>query len=169
MSISRKGFVSAAAVFLAITVPVRAGVLTLAPTAFHPAYPAQANYWVTSVSMTYATAPASTFGFVAPVNLPNGAVIKKITVFLTDNGSVDADHVSVSLYRAPLAQNSYVCAATLDNHSPVALPHSAVPQKLSKTDILYRTVNNSTYSYSVMLQFYANCVNVQFHGMKIEY
>ncbi len=156
---------------LALAGPVGAGIVTVPPTAFHPIDAGTTVFWHAQPNAAYAFGiGAAGYSMVAPVYLPNGAVIKKITVFLTDNGASDDDAITVTLVRQNMTDNACGWVGWLSNHSPAPLPHSGVNQSLATTAVAPRTVNNRVYSYSVQITFHPNCTDrVIIRGMKIEY
>jgi len=150
---------------------VEAGILTVSPVAFRPVDSVSDNErtWYAHETELYVLHSVDGPYFVAPVYLPNGAIVRKVTVYLTDNGTGPDDEVRVYLRRQNLMTGvvqtmTYVC-----NHSP-ALPHKPSRQTMTDTTISYRTINNGSYSYTVYVWFIFDCTDrVRFHGVKIEY
>ena len=148
-----------------------AGVVSLSPAAFRPIDSVSDNDRTWYAHETELYVPTSIDGpyFMAGVNLPNGVTVKKVTVYVTDKGTGVDDEIRVHLNRQNLGtgvvqQMAYVC-----NHSPV-LPYSTSRQTMVDSTISYKTINNSSYTYTVYVHFIMDCTDkVRFNGIKIEY
>jgi len=102
----------------------------------------------------------------APLYLPHKAIVKKLVVAYTDNGSGADDTIEVSLLRSdPLAGISETLAqVTTDIPSYPSSPNRRI---LSDNTINYSEINNHRYVYSLYVYFWLGSERVQFHGAKI--
>jgi len=149
-----------------------AGVISLSPAAFRPIDSTSDNDRTWYAHETELYVPMSIDGpyFMAGVNLPNGVNIKKMTVYFTDMGTGVDDEVRVMLNRHSLStgvvqQMAYAC-----NHSSPALPYSTSRQTKVDSTISYKTISNSSYTYTVYVHFIMDCTDkVKFNGVKIEF
>jgi hypothetical protein len=149
-----------------------AGVVSISPCAFRPYDSVSDNErtWYTHETELYVIHSLDGPYFLAAVNLPHGATIKKMTVYVTDMGTGLDDEVRVRLYRQNLStgvqqEMAYVC-----NHSSPALPYSTSRQAMVDSTISYKTISNNSYTYYVFVHFIMDCTDkVRFNGMKIEY
>jgi hypothetical protein len=148
-----------------------AAIITIPPNAFRPIDSVSDNdhTWYANEQMLYVKYSVDGPYFSAPVYLPDGVTVKKVTVILTDNGAGPDDEVRVSLHRQKLLTGAQVTMAYLNNHAP-ALTHSSSRQAMTDTTISNATVNNNLYSYTVNVWFIFSCTDrVKIHGVKIEY
>lgn len=148
-----------------------AGILTIPPVAFRPIDSASDNKhkWFANEQALYVDYSVDGPYFAAPVYLPNGAKVKRVTVYLTDNGTSTDDEVRVFLHRQNLSSGELTTMSYLCNHTP-ELPHSSNRQAMVDKTISNSTINNGQYSYTVYVWFIFSCTDkVKFHGIKIEY
>jgi hypothetical protein len=169
-SMIRSRFVGLLVGLIGLSVSGLAAVISISPCAFHPWDSDQAGKtWYAyekELSINYAS-PEGQY-FLAPVYLPNGAAIKKMTIFVTANGDTSGDDVlSVSLNRQNMASGAVeTLAYTWTNGMTPSTARKAVVD----SSIKYKTVNNSLFSYSLYVHFYQGCHStVKLHGVKIEY
>jgi hypothetical protein len=105
----------------------------------------------------------------APLNLPQGVVIKKLTIYITDDGSGPSEFLNVMLKRAN-AMKGTAGVEVLAWTSTEALPSSPYIRKLSNTTLKYNAIDNKNYSYNLDVRFYYGCSNaVKLHAVKIEW
>ncbi len=148
-----------------------AGVLSISPVAFRPIDSVSDNdrEWYGDQTQLYIPISLDGPWFMASVNLPNGAAIKKMTVYVTDTGTGLDDELRVTLERHQLSTGTVQQMAYVCNHSPV-LPYSTSRQTMVDSTISYKTVNNASYTYTVYVHFIMDCTNkVKFNGVKIEW
>jgi hypothetical protein len=175
MTIRAKNAVRLSLIFAAITVWAAsgiAGVVSLSPTAFRPIDSVSDNdrVWTSSEKELYTARSVDGPWFAASVNLPQGAAIKKMTVYVTDMGTGSDDEIRVSLNRQNLATGAVESMASVNNHSPSPLPYSTSRQTLVDSTIVNKKVNNKVYTYTVYVRFVMDCTDkVRFNGVKIEF
>ncbi len=144
-----------------------AGVVWVGPTAFHPADPiTQATGYDVSIESLY----VDTTGFaefIAPVSLPNGVSIKKITVYFSHESSLDSDKFTLSMDRVNPSVGGAAFMASIDT---LSAPDGVYRTSLSTASISNKLINSRQYIYSVRLVFAMNCTKYcKFFGAKIEY
>lgn len=149
-----------------------AGVVSLSPAAFRPIDSVSDNdrTWTSSEKELYTTRSIDGPWFAASINLPQGALIKKMTVYVTDQGTAVDDEIRVSLNRHDLATGIVESMASVNNHSPSPLPSSPSRQTLVDSTIVNKKINNKLYTYTVYVRFVMDCTDkVRFNGVKIEF
>jgi hypothetical protein len=94
-------------------------------------------------SAIYALAiPGGGFSIKAEVDLPNGAQVTRITVYVVDNSSTD--NMSIQFYRTQLSTSDQI---ELDSVSTAALPTSTAVQTVSMSGTPIAIIDNSQYAY----------------------
>ncbi len=152
---------------LGMAAQAEAGIVWVPPFAFHPADPfTQSLSYTADNSGLYLSSPDSTH-FIAPISLPNGMTIKKVSIYVSHNSNWVDDALRFYVYRLNLATGSTAQVASLNS---TGLANYVVRTTLSTTSITNKVVNNTTYTYFVDIAFYGTCTeNCKFFGAKIEY
>jgi len=145
----------------------RGSVIKVPGCAFRPTSYSAYNdvWWFVSPNRLY-TIPHSgqTAEFIAPLNFPNGITIKKITIYCLNE--VGPGYISVFLFRANLLTGVEEIFA--QEVCPVVTGRQIIV--LNGPQIKYKTVKNSSYSYSALVLFDQNAgENVQLHEIQITY
>jgi hypothetical protein len=158
---------------LGISAKLEAGVIMISPVAFKLADTSFQDYYVANSSQLYVTqwdtGTPHDADFMAPLNLPQGVVIKKLTIYITDDGSGPSEFLNVMLKRAN-AMKGTAGVEVLAWTSTEALPSSPYIRKLSNTTLKYNAIDNKNYSYNLDVRFYYGCSNaVKLHAVKIEW
>ncbi len=100
-----------------------------------------------------------------PINLPNGAVVTKLTVFIRDNN--DTENINVYLIRTELATSAINYLGSV--HSS-GLASSTDRRILKDSTINYAVVKNHRYTYHLEVRFgFTNSTGLIFFGAKINY
>jgi len=157
---------------LGIGANLEAGTYTIPPCAFTPLDYQRSTLtpWYAYPSELYVNGPvAYEAGFVAPLNLPNGVTIKKITIYFTDERDAEFQEVIFWFKRVKLStgvQEDFASGAT-DELGSGAGRRSIV---LTGSRLYSKTVNNNAYAYSIMLVFPGGCDSyVRLHEIAITY
>jgi hypothetical protein len=143
--------------------------LSVTPGAFRPINWDQMAVimWVgTDDEFNFDTGAFGVFQAVAPVYLPHGSIIKKFTIFYTDNGTGSNDYFDASLSRRRLSTGSNGALATLTTK---ASPASSVRKSAAVSINKNNKVENSDHAYFITLFFHSGNINVKFNGAVIEY
>ncbi len=127
------------------------------------------DYWVfyrDAVEFYFPAQADSELSAWAPVNLPNGAVVKKFVIYCTDNDDTADTYMTVHLARYRHTVSDYNSMASV-----TTLPLAASPdRRILKDEIIdYAQVKNHMYSYILFLEVDQLSDNVRFHGAKIIY
>jgi hypothetical protein len=143
--------------------------LSVSPASFRPINWDQMAVlmWVgTDDEFNFDTTAFGVFEAVAPVVLPHGAVIKKLTVYYTVNGTHADDFFVGALTRRKLATggNGVLASMTTQGVSP-----STVRKNVEVSITKNSRVDNLKYTYSLRLFYHSGDVNVRFNGAVIEY
>lgn len=120
----------------------------------------------TSSEFCFDTSYAESCHAVAPIQLPQGAVIKSITAVVTDNGSGLEEDVMLFVFRSGLERFSF---ATMATFSTTGLPSSSTRRSLTKTSIGFPKIDNGKYVYSLQVRFLQGRPYLKYHGVKIVY
>ncbi len=113
-------------------------------------------------SLNNSVLTSTTSNFKAPVNLPDGAVVTKMTVHYLDD-DLTALHFGVALYRFPMdGTNSIV--ATFVTSGPVAGNQTG-----NTTSISNGTIDNSQYAYELYVYSMDGTTAHRLSGVTIEY
>jgi len=106
------------------------------------------------------------FEALAPLNLPQGATIKKLTVYYTDNAPHANDFFVGVLNRRNMATGgSGALAAMTTESAPVSTERKKVEMLITKNNI----VDNRKFSYSIRLFFHSGSTELKFNGAIIAY
>ena len=102
--------------------------------------------------------------FSAPVNLPDGVTINKVTTYVLDNDETFGTYIT--LYRANLLTN--VADVLLSYNSEGTQPE---PYALSSTNIAYPKVDNQAFQYYVTVQMpvFTSPMKHLVHAVRIDY
>lgn len=120
----------------------------------------------TDDEFNFDTSGIGVFEAVAPVYLPHGAIIKKLTVYYTVNGTHSNDYFDAVLNRRKLASGGNGALASMTTQS--VLP-SNVRKNVAVLITKNNKVDNQNYSYSIRLFFHSGNIYVRFNGAVIEY
>jgi hypothetical protein len=147
-----------------------AKILSISPSTLKPQdYLYAGLNWYASVAECYFDTgfPNSIF-VIAPVYLPQGAVVTKLTVFYTDNGDGADEAIAVSLTRHEMISGliDALASVTTDGAGYPSQPYRRI---LKDKTINYPLVQNHLYSYTLNVRFYQGSDKVKFHGAKIVY
>jgi hypothetical protein len=108
--------------------------------------------------------PGGGYSFKLPIDLPNGATVTRITVYLVDNS---ADYnMSIQFYRVKLSNATQI---ELDSVSTVGLPTSSAVQSVIMDGTPIATIDYSNYAYAIR---YAPVITGNLHqivGVRFEY
>ncbi len=102
----------------------------------------------------------------APIYLPQGAVVKKVTFYFTDNDPASNGKIDFSVNRQKLATGSLGSIATA---TTAALPASTVRKSVDATKIVNGKVDNLGFSYTLNVKFGLGTDLLKFHGAVIYY
>jgi len=143
--------------------------LSVSPGAFRPINWDQMAVimWAgTDDEFNFDTGGSGVFQAVAPVYLPHGAIVKKLTVYYTDNGAHSNDYFDAAFSRRKLATGAYGALASMTTK---AAPASTARKNVEVLITKNKKVDNLNYSYFIKLFFYSGNVDVKFNGAVIEY
>jgi hypothetical protein len=156
---------------LGISAKLDAGVIMISPCAFKLHDTSLQDHYLSQSAFLYVTNwdaeyPANA-DFFAPLNLPQGVIIKKMTVFLTDNGSGPNDYLIVFLKRANAKTGAVEVLAGTTMEGGLTSPNRRI---IANTTLSYATIDNRTYSYNLDVRFPYGCATtVMLHAVKIEW
>jgi hypothetical protein len=157
---------------LGIGARLEAGTFAVPPCAFMPLDYQKCTLtpWYAYPWELYVGGPvAYDAAFVAPLNLPNGVTIKKITIYFTDERDVEFQEVIFWFKRVKLSTGVQedIASGNTDELASAAGRRSIV---LTGSRLHNKTVNNNAYAYSIMLVFPAGCDSyVRLHEIAITY
>ncbi len=144
--------------------------LSVSPTALLPYHSA-----ITSLdfakwdSYFYFLATSSTYDdamMYAPLNLPHGATITSLTIYFTrDTGDGDI-YMNSYLNRHALATGTTETMASVITWSS---PSSPARKAMTAVKIKSAVINNSRYSYALLVGFSRPMNKLKFHGARIGY
>jgi hypothetical protein len=141
-------------------------VLVVSPAAMRPL---NSTY---DIGPWYATRTAFYFGATAvpvsgnaPIYLPNGASVKQLIVFYTDNSIVSNEDIAVYLYRHEMWTGISQQMGALGSVGRASSPH----RRTIKDNSINNNVIDYHYSYSLTVEFLRGSENVQFNGAIIVY
>jgi len=103
---------------------------------------------------------------IAPIYLPHGVNVKKLTVYLTDNTDRDEARMSIILGRHDLRMGAREELAGISTRGDPASPAQI---ERSATTISNARIDNDKYSYHLDVIFGMHDPNLKFHGAKIYY
>lgn len=101
-----------------------------------------------------------------PLQLPDKAVVKSLTVYCTVNSGSPDDEIDIYLSRHKMLNGTSQKLATI---TTTILTPSSSRRALADDTIEYATVDNNGYSYALVLRFRSGSANLKFHGAKIRY
>lgn len=110
----------------------------------------------------YVTASSGAYAMVAPVHLPDGAIVTRFTAYYYDNSS--SYNMTVTLYRQAMT-SSYSQLAEVSTSG-----YSTLYRNATDTSISNATINNGSYAYHV--KAYCNPwhgSNIRLKGARISY
>lgn len=130
------------------------------------------NLAVFETDNTFVTATADALGeqIIAPVNLPNGSVMKELTVYYMDN---DTDNLKLSLLRKSFAGNNEVIFSWESSGSAGSIQTETFTDFKDK-----ETIDSENYSYRLIVEFDIDPEDVitgpqearqRIYGVKIKY
>ena len=126
--------------------------------------PSLSGYSFSNYGNTLTPGDAFSSGYVAGVNLPNGANISNLTFYWTDGATDDG---SVSLYRTDL-DGSEILLASAATHG--GGPGTTVTGSSGPSSISYPLIDNSLHSYYIWASLPLDADGaVSLHGVVIEY
>ncbi len=149
---------------------LEAGTVTIPPCAFTP------QDWDTSNNTQWYAYPGELYvasytpgQFAAPLNLPNGVTLKKITIYFTDESNAALANLQVRFLRTKLADGSQdVIVGDNTYHYPAANGRRSIV--LTGSRLHYKTINNNSYAYSIDVLFDSeSTINVKLHEIVIAY
>jgi hypothetical protein len=142
--------------------------LALPPNALKPAnWDADQKMWTSSqTGFNYSTSVNMPLDANAPIYLPEGAVIKKVTFYFTDNNAVSTGKMDFSLNRQKLSTGSLGAIATANTGASAT---SASRKSIDAAKIVNGKVDNLNYTYSLNVRFNAPTPLLQFHGAVVWY
>lgn len=120
--------------------------------------------YANSGNSLFPTVDGGTAVFIAPVQLPHGAVIQKLTLNWSDDSNTDS--VSARLYRTDLLTSETTLATVDSSGSP------SVTGATTTSSIATPIVDNSSYSYYIWATLYKDSLIPtlgQLHSVVIEY
>jgi len=144
------------------------GVVSVSPAAVKPTdYQYHSLNWYASSTEAYYNSgyPESAY-MEAPVYLPNMATITGFSAVVTDNGSGADDEIWLTFRRHNMTTG---VTETIAFVSTTASFKSSARQTLSDSSLSFTSVDNDTYTYSVLIRFYIPRSYIKFHGVKIQY
>ncbi len=101
----------------------------------------------------------------AAIYLPNGASVKKLIVFYTDNGNDPDEEIGVYLYRQEMGTGASQQMASVSSSMMISDPG----RRYLKDNSINYDVIDYNFSYTLMVRFYIGHDNVRFHGAIIVY
>jgi hypothetical protein len=151
---------------------LEAGTYTIPPCAFMPivyeTYPLEWCAYNNALLLSN-TPRARNADFVAPLNLPNGITIKKITIYFTDENGADWSDIDIRILRYELStgESEYLATCYTGELATVQGRRSLV---LTGSRLHYKTINNNSYAYSIRVSFGLNTGGfTQLHEIAITY
>ena len=147
-----------------INYATKTGYLSIPPAAFSPLN----ESYVYSIGETgfYVTGGTPSGSFYAPIQLPSGAVLKKLTYTSQDNSG--ASFTSATIARAK--NSSPASLPGLAFVTTQGQPNSAAWQQRETSNITDPTIDNATYSYSLRVFLGDNLANgIEAGPVVIEY
>ena len=138
------------------TIPTATRYYSLPHAAFE-AHDDNVNYWRTN---TYLYLNSGYGYFYAPLNLPDGAVIKELLVTYWDN--IDTTDVLVTLRRLTLSDGG-----EYNGGGPTSSGQSSAVRTMSNAYNL--TVDNQNYTYLLFAQLPSPSTNMRLYGARIKY
>lgn len=123
--------------------------------------PAENGYTFSNVGNTLIPGDASSFSYLAPAQLPQGATVTKVTFHWAD-GSIDADGYA-TLYQIDLAGSESIMTNVPTSSS------SGTASSSNVTSINNASIDNSRYAYYVWLYLPINNGIGSAYGVVIEY
>ena len=145
-------------------------ILSVSPTALKPAdFANEVLPWVSNADAFYfannLSAPVNSYAYV-PLNLPQGARVKSLTVHYTDNACGVNQELVVTLMRhEPATGKTQAMAWTTTEGVPCVIDRRIVEDKT----VINSIVNNARYSYALYVIFYDGIDRFRFHGAVIVY
>jgi hypothetical protein len=130
------------------------GYVSIPAAAFQPTY----NTYQYENNGHYLTAGSSQ-NYVAPVQLPNGVTVTKVTFYFYDESSANDDYAVVNLFRNNNNGSDYPMAYIWSNDSGYSSTYD--------DSIDFPLIDNSQYSY--FLNLWLNSTNVSAYAVIIEY
>lgn len=142
--------------------------LSVPANALKPAnWDADQRMWTsTQTVFNYSTSVAMPLDANAPLYLPEGAVIKKVTFYFTDNNPAATGKMDFSLNRQKLATGGLLPVATANTGTSAT---SASRKSIDAAKVVGGKVDNLNYSYSLNVRFNAPTPLLQFHAAVIWY
>ena len=106
----------------------------------------------------------------APLNLPNGVTIKKITIYFTHRAADDYHYFNLECLRVKMSTGTAENIAYLTTNGLPASDEYPIKVVLSGSQLTNKTVNNNTYAYCVRIFFPTYCTELeQVNGIVINY
>jgi hypothetical protein len=100
----------------------------------------------------------------APLNLHQGAQLKRLSIYFTRNTDDGDICITVFLTRQKLSTGATQNMGAIYTSSSAA---SASRKVLSDVTIAYGTIDNNTYTYALMVGFSRPVKSLKFHGAKM--
>ncbi len=142
-----------------ISWPAKVGFYSLSTADFHPV--SSSTTYTNGGSELYVLGPASGASFHAPLHLPQGAVITKVTFFWFDNSVIKSSHLRLERYNLTTNTVEYLTSSLYSTESPAI-------GSLATTSITNPQVDNSTYTYWLLYNADMSA-DVALRGAGIEY
>lgn len=142
--------------------------ISIPPNALKPAnWDADQRMWTSSQTIfNFSTSVASPLDANAPIYLPQGAVIKKVTFYYTDNNPASNGKIDFSINRQTLATGSLGAIAKATTSAVAA---SASRKSIDAAKVINGKIDNLAYTYSLNVKFGLPTPLLQFHGVVITY
>ncbi|MBN2206433.1 MAG: hypothetical protein JW742_03425 [Candidatus Aminicenantes bacterium] len=142
--------------------------LAIPANALKPAnWDADNRMWTASQTVfNFDTGATPPFEANAPVYLPQGAVIKKVTFYFTDNDPAASGKIDFSLNRQKLSTGGLAPIATA---STGASATSASRKSIDAAKVVVGKVDNLKFSYSLNVRFGLGTNLLKFHAAVIWY
>jgi len=142
-----------------ISWPAKVASYSLSTADFHPV--SSSTTYSNGGSELYVLGPASGASFLAPLHLPQGAVITKVTFFWFDNSTINSSHLRLERYNLTTNTVEYLTSSLYSTESPAV-------GSLETTSITNPQVDNSTYTYWLLYNADMSA-DVALRGAGIEY
>ena len=128
---------------------------------------ADQRMWTSSQTVfNYSTSVNMPLDANAPIYLPEGAVIKKVTFYYTDNNAASTGKMDFSVNRQKLSAGSLGAVATANTGASAT---SASRKSIDASKVVNGKVDNLNYTYSLNVRFNAPTPLLQFHAAVIWY
>jgi len=128
---------------------------------------ADQRMWTSSQTVfNYSTSVNMPLDANAPIYLPEGAIIKKVTFYFTDNNPATTGKMDFSVNRQKLSTGSL---GTIAKANTGASASSASRTSIDAAKVINGKVDNLNYTYSINVRFNAPTPLLQFHGAVIAY